>query len=121
MKSHAKASSAGSTQGQGSRSGSFDRGADATRGSSCDADGSGAPSRGRLAVLSLATALLALAVIASSAFASKEVINYFGTGSGSGSYGGELSGPRDLGVNSSGARGSSRMKSLPGSRIAESF
>ncbi len=44
MNRYAKASSAGSTQGQGSRSGSFVRGADATRGYSSDANGSGARS-----------------------------------------------------------------------------
>ncbi len=103
MRSHARASSAGSTQGRSSRSGSFARGADATRGASSDADGSGAPSRrGRLATLSLAAALLALALFASSAFASKQVISDFGTLAESGSFGGELNNPRDVAVNETG-------------------
>jgi hypothetical protein len=101
---HGKASSAGSTQGRGSRSGSFVCGADATRGYSRDADGSSAPShRGRLATLSLAAALLALALFASSAFASRQVISDFGALAESGSFGGELNNPRDVAVNEAGA------------------
>jgi hypothetical protein len=100
---HAKASSAGSTQGKGSRSGSFVRGAGATRGCSSDADGSGAPAhRGRLVTFSLAAALLALALFASSAFASKQVISDFGNQAESGSYGGDLNNPRDVAVNETG-------------------
>ena len=103
MRSHAKASSAGSTQGQGSRLGSISRGADATRALSHGADGSGAPSRrARIAALSLAATLLALALLASSAFASKELLSDFGTLTGSGSYGGELNNPRDVAVNETG-------------------
>jgi hypothetical protein len=102
---HAKASSAGSTQGRSSRSGSFVRGAGATRGSSSDADGSGAPAhRGRLLTFSLAAALLALALFASSAFASKQVISSFGNQGGlPSSFGGELNNPRDVAVNATGA------------------
>jgi len=100
---HAKASSVGSIRGQGSRSGSFVRGAGATRGYSRDADGSGAPShRGRLVTFSLAAALLALALFASSALASKQVISSFGTFAESGGYGGELNNPRDVAVNETG-------------------
>ena len=103
MRSHAKASSAGSTQGRGSRSGSFVRGAGATRARSLGADGSGAPShRGRIAALSFAAALLSLALFASSAFAAKEVISSFGTFAESGSFGGELNNPRDIAVNGTG-------------------
>ncbi len=108
MRSHAKASSAGSTQGRGGRSGSFVRGADATRGTSSrgtssDADGSGAPShRGRLVALSLAAALLSLALFTSSAFAAKELISSFGTFAESGSFGGELNNPRDVAVSGTG-------------------
>jgi virginiamycin B lyase len=100
---HAKASSVGSTQGQGSRSGSFVRGAGATRGHSSDANGSGALAhRGRLATFSFVAALLALALFASSALASKQVISDFGNPAGSGSFGGELNNPRDVAVNETG-------------------
>ena len=68
MRSDAKASSAGSTSGQGTSLGSFLRGAFAIRGASKGADGSGARS-GRL-VASLALALIAfLALSASPALA----------------------------------------------------
>jgi hypothetical protein len=68
---HAKAPSAGSTQGRSSRSGSFVRGADAIRGYYSDAAGGGAPAhRGRLVAVALAATLLVLALVASSAFAS---------------------------------------------------
>lgn len=103
MRRHAKASSAGSTQGQGSRPGSFIRGANATRGYSSDADGSSAPARrGRLVTFSLAAALLALALFASSAFASNQVVGSFGSPAESGSLGGELNNPRDVAVNGTG-------------------
>ncbi len=103
MRTHVRASSAGSTQGQSSRSGSFVRGAGATRGISSDADGSGAPSRrNRLGALSLAVALFALGLFASSAFASKQVISDFGNYAGSGGFGGELNNPRDVAVNDTG-------------------
>ncbi|HWI95036.1 MAG TPA: hypothetical protein VNS60_03100, partial [Solirubrobacterales bacterium] len=93
----------GSTQGQGSRSGSFIRGADATRGYSSDAAGSGAPARrARLVTFSFAAALLALALFASSALASKQVISDFGSQTESGSFGGELNNPRDVAVNEAG-------------------
>jgi hypothetical protein len=100
---HAKASSAGSTQGKGSRSGSFVRGAFVTRDASGDASGSGARShRTSLATFSLAAALLALALFASSALASKQVISDFGSQAESGSFGGELNNPRDVAVNETG-------------------
>ncbi|MGH2974084.1 MAG: hypothetical protein ACRDLL_04350 [Solirubrobacterales bacterium] len=103
MRSHARASSAGSTLGQGSRLGRTVRGALAIRGSSSDSDGSGAPAcRRRFVTLSLATALLAMALFASSAFASKQVISDFGTSAEAGSYGGELNNPRDVAVNEGG-------------------
>ncbi len=103
MKSHAKASSAGSTEGRGASQGSFVRGADATRGLFGDSDGSGAPSRrrGRIA-LSLFAALLALAVLAATALASKDLTTYIGGISGSGAKGGEFNNPRDVAVNESG-------------------
>ena len=103
MRSHAKASSAASIQGRGSRSGLQRRGADAIRALSLGTDGSGAPSRrGRIAALSLTAALFSLALVASSAFASKELISDFGTHAESGGYGGELNNPRDVAVNESG-------------------
>jgi streptogramin lyase len=65
VRSHAKASSAGSTQGQGSRSGSSVRGADATHALSLGVDESGVPSRGPIAAaLALAIATLALLTFA---------------------------------------------------------
>ncbi len=104
MKSHAKASSAGSTEGRGASQGSFVRGADATRGFASDSDGSGAPSHRRARIaLSLFAALLALAVLAATALASKDLTTYIGGISGSGSKGGEFNNPRDIAVNESGA------------------
>jgi hypothetical protein len=101
---HAKASSAGSTQGRSNRSGSFVRGAFAIRGASGGANGSGAPTHwARLVTFSLAAALLVLALFASSALASKQVISDFGSQVESGSYGGELNNPRDVAVNEAGA------------------
>ncbi len=103
MRSHAKASSAGSSIHRAEGQGGSIRGAIATRGTSSDADGSGAPSRrGRLLALSLAAALLALALFASSAFASKELISSFGSASGSGGFGGDFNNPRDIAVNGTG-------------------
>ena len=58
---------------------------------------------GRLGVLSLVAAVLALLLVASSAFASKQVINYVGGSSFTGAKGGEFSGPRDIAVNATGA------------------
>ncbi len=102
MRSHAKASSAGSTQGRGS-SGSFVRGADATRAFSPGAKGSGASSRrSHIAALSFAAALLAMVLFASSALASKELISSFGTVAESGGFGGELNNPRDVAANGTG-------------------
>jgi hypothetical protein len=74
VKRHAKASSDGSIQG-----------------------------RGRLLTFSFAAALLALALLASSALASKQVLRDFGNATGSGSSGGELNNPRDVAVNETGA------------------
>ncbi|MGH2973355.1 MAG: hypothetical protein ACRDLL_00590 [Solirubrobacterales bacterium] len=110
MRSHAKASSAGSTQGRGSRSGSFVHETDVTRGSFGDVGGSGAPShRCRVAASSVLAVLLALALFASPALASKDLISEFGTalennsGQGlRGSFGGDLNNPRDVAVNGSG-------------------
>jgi hypothetical protein len=80
------------------------RGAFAIRGASSDADRSSAPSgrRARLVALSLVAALFALAILAPSALASKEVIGDFGTAAESGSFGGDLNSPRDVAVNASG-------------------
>jgi hypothetical protein len=70
--SHAKASSAGSTQRQASGLGRFFRGALATRGASLEAKGSGAPAARRLALpVSVFAALTALMVVAIPASASK--------------------------------------------------
>jgi hypothetical protein len=81
------------------------RGDVASRGGSGDCDGSGASShRGRLALLSLAGLVLAgLILLVASAFASKEVVNYIGAESGSGSKGGEFWSPRDSAINATGA------------------
>jgi len=104
VRSNAKASSAGSSTHRAHGLGRAIRGADATRALSHNDDGSGAPSRrGRIVALSLSAALLALALLASSAFASKEVISDFGTVAESGSFGGELNNPRDVAVNEAGA------------------
>jgi hypothetical protein len=103
VRSTTKASSAGSSTHRAKGLGRVVRGAGATRALSQGAGGSGAPSRrGRLVVLSLLMALLSLALFASAAFASKEVISDFGTAAGSSSYGGELNNPRDVAVNESG-------------------
>ena len=64
MKSHAKAVSAGSTSSRGTGLGSSVRGALATRASSLDTDGSGAPSRARTRIATLALAISALALLA---------------------------------------------------------
>ncbi|MBW8060605.1 MAG: hypothetical protein FVQ78_09890, partial [Solirubrobacterales bacterium] len=65
---HAKAPSAGSSQGRGSRLGRIFRGALATRGASPGAEGSGAPSHGRTRIaLALATALVLALLIAPTA------------------------------------------------------
>ncbi len=65
MRRHAKAATAGSTKRQAKSLGRFFRGADATRGSSPDSKGSGAPSvRIRLALLGSTVALLALLLAA---------------------------------------------------------
>jgi sugar lactone lactonase YvrE len=103
VRSHAKASSAGSTERRSSRSGSFVRGAFATRGSSGNADGSGAPSRRNLAVVSLAAALLALALLAPSALASKQLVSYFGTKTEARTLGGEFQAAHDVAANGTGA------------------
>ncbi len=86
VRRHAKASSAASTPGRGSRLDSTVRGAFDTRGASRDADGSGAPShsRGRVAALLLAIAALALLAFAPSASAAARLYkSSFGTFSGS--------------------------------------
>jgi WD40-like Beta Propeller Repeat len=71
VKHHAKASSAGSTTRQANDLGRIFRGAALIRGASSDADGSGAPSGGRLgrAVVVSALALVSLALFASQALA----------------------------------------------------
>jgi NHL repeat len=73
----------------------------ARRDASLCADGIGASSRWRVFGFALVATLLLTGVVAASAFASKEVVNYFGNLSGSGSAGGELSTPRDVAVNQS--------------------
>ena len=106
MRSHAKASSAGSTERQAEGLDSVGRGILADRGGSDDAGGSGASPqrirRRRATALALLTAALALLVLAPIALASKEVTRYFGTQLGSGSLGGEFSQPGDIAVNTSG-------------------
>jgi hypothetical protein len=57
---------------------------------------------GRFGVLAFAASLLAILLFATSAFASKEVIDYFGSESSFGTKGGELAEPQDVAVNSSG-------------------
>ncbi len=60
-------------------------------------------SKGR-AILVLAVSMFAtLALFVASASAAKQVVDYFGNSSGSGSLGGEFSGPRSIAVNTSGA------------------
>ncbi len=85
MRRHAKASSAGSTQRQASGLGRIFRGADATRGSSPDSKGSGAPSQRRL-FLCLSLALLLAALFAASAQAAPETIAEYGKGAGQVNY-----------------------------------
>src|SRR4051812_24100763 len=58
---------------------------------------------GRLGALALVGAAFALLLVASSAFASKQVISYAGGSSGTGGKGGEVSEPRDIAVNATGA------------------
>ena len=105
MRSHAKASTAGSTQRQRlSGLGRIFRGAFATRASSRRADGSGVPSHGkRLAALgSFALVLTALVLLVASASASQEVFNYFGSPGAAGSSGGEFNRPAGVAVNDTG-------------------
>ncbi|HWA55397.1 MAG TPA: hypothetical protein VG816_14600 [Solirubrobacterales bacterium] len=92
MTRHAKASSAGSTQGQGNRSGSFVRGAGATRDTSSDANGSGARSIGpvRLTFVLCLSIVAALALCASSALA-QQTHPYTGTSFGPDGVGGSES------------------------------
>jgi hypothetical protein len=79
VRSHAKASSAGSNR-------RWARG------------------RGRPALLALACAILATSLLATAAFASKETIDYLGTLSGAnGAKGGEFSNPGNIAVNETGA------------------
>lgn len=109
MKSGAKASSAASTKRQAIGLGHIVRGVFAIRDGSEGGDGSGAPShRGRFALLGLsALAFTGLVLAVSSAFASKQVIDYIGGHGDSqfGSKGDEFQQPRDIGVNSTGAGG----------------
>ncbi len=92
MKRHAKAASAGSTKGGGMGLGRTFRGADATRGASPDAKGSGAPAAGFL--LAALTSLLLLA-FAGVAQAAPETIAEFGEGAG------RVSGPNGVAVDRS--------------------
>ncbi len=103
MSCHAKASSAGSTQGRTAARVRSSVEPTPPVVSRSDADGSGAPAHwGQLVAFSFAAALLALALFASSAIASKQVISDFGSFAGSGSFGGEFNNPRDVAVNESG-------------------
>jgi hypothetical protein len=70
VRHHAKASSAGSTQGQGRRLGSFLRGALAPRAFSIGVDGSGGPSARRRLAIGLLAAALGLLVLAPGSTAS---------------------------------------------------
>lgn len=66
-------------------------------------NGSGASSGGgRLGLLGVVSLMLVGLVVVASAFASKQVVSYFGN---SGSLGGQFSTPRDVAVNSTGAGG----------------
>jgi len=101
VKHHAKRPTAGSNQRQATGLGRMFRGSFAGRGASSGAKGSGAPSRRRpLGVLAALSAVLVTALIVATAFADKEVIDYFGA---SGSKGGEFETPRDIAVNLTGA------------------
>lgn len=66
-----------------------------------------AGSRGKaLGVLTLTgLVLVGLVILVTSAFASKQVVNYIGGPSGTGEKGGEFSNPRDVAVNATGAGG----------------
>jgi hypothetical protein len=64
--------------------------------------GSSRHRNGHLGILALTAAVVAFLLLVSSASASKEVVDYIGNDSGSGSKGGEFSTPRDVAVNSSG-------------------
>ncbi|MGC1852638.1 MAG: fibronectin type III domain-containing protein [Solirubrobacterales bacterium] len=76
MRSHAKASTAGSTQRQANGLGRIFRGAVATRGASPTSTGSGAPKAGRLLPVSVLVALIALLVLAIPASASTIVATW---------------------------------------------
>jgi hypothetical protein len=65
----------------------------------CVGSARGSPKR----AVTLAIALLAIALAASPASAAKQVTGYFGTASGSGTLGGQFSGPQGIAVNGSGA------------------
>ncbi len=82
MRTHAKASSAGSTERQASGLGRFFRGAFATRAASSEAKGSGAPKAPRLAfpaALVAALALLAFAAAPAGAVTTRPFVEFFGS------------------------------------------
>ncbi len=82
MRTHAKASSAGSTERPASGLGRFLRGAFATRGASGDAKGSGAPKGARLAfpaALVAALTLLAFAAAPAGAVTTRPFVEFFGS------------------------------------------
>ncbi len=82
MRTHAKASSAGSTERPASGLGRFLRGAFATRGATGDARGSGAPKGARLAfptALVAALALLTFAAAPAGAVTTRPFVEYFGS------------------------------------------
>jgi NHL repeat-containing protein len=107
VRRHSKAPSAGSTSGQGSRPGSFSRGAFAVRSASPEATGSGVASHAnaRAALLVLALSAFALLALAPSAFAApKRITNEIGSPE-IGQTGAHFNSPRGVAVNQSGAGG----------------
>ena len=99
MRNHAKPLTAGSNQRQAKGLGRVFRGSFTGRGASAGAKGSGTPSRRRpLAVLALASALLATALVVATAFAGKDVVLTIGDGD-SGDDPGTFANPVGLDVN----------------------
>ena len=108
MRSDAKASTAGSKQRQSlSGLGRTLRGALAGRASSPGSDGSGASSARRLALpAGVLAAILALVVLAGSAFGANGVVNFFGgTGTEGGLFSSSSGGPGGIAVNQAGTGG----------------
>jgi len=96
VRSHARASTAGSTQRQAKGLGRFFRGTLATRGASPASKGSSAPSRGRLGAL--CAALCAFFLLATTALAGQGVTSFFGS---NGEAGGQFKTPGGVAVKNS--------------------